>query len=206
MSSDWVVKNVRPEDVYKNASDFYSKEEVKRYANSGTMRKMQSEMTLTALEIAEFKECSKVLDIGCGTGMSLKVLKEKGFKLTGIDVSTEMIKEARKNFENVFMSDMQDLPFKKNSFHGIISISALQWSLSQKPLKEIEITMKKIGKEFYRVLKKHGKAVIQFYPQSKQVLSLVINEFEKSSFNVEVFLSKPESKRKRKYFLLLEKN
>jgi SAM-dependent methyltransferase len=39
----------------------------------------------------------KILDLCCGTGQLAKVLTEKGFKVTGIDGSTQMLKHARKN-------------------------------------------------------------------------------------------------------------
>ena len=41
---------------------------------------------------------SHVLDVGCGTGIPVaKMLSDNGFKVTGIDNSSEMIKRARNN-------------------------------------------------------------------------------------------------------------
>ena len=40
--------------------------------------------------------CS-ILDIGCGTGRDSRALSEEGFKLTGIDLSPEMLAEARRH-------------------------------------------------------------------------------------------------------------
>jgi SAM-dependent methyltransferase len=40
---------------------------------------------------------AKILDICCGTGQLAKVLTEKGYRVTGIDGSKEMLRYARKN-------------------------------------------------------------------------------------------------------------
>jgi len=39
----------------------------------------------------------KALDFGCGTGRSSRFMKKYGFDTTGIDISEEMIKIAKKN-------------------------------------------------------------------------------------------------------------
>lgn len=41
----------------------------------------------------------KILDIGCGPGLELKILKKHGFRsFSGMDVSPEMLRVARRNF------------------------------------------------------------------------------------------------------------
>lgn len=43
-------------------------------------------------------EEGKALDVGCGTGgRFIRILQDKGFSITGIDVSVEMIRLAKKN-------------------------------------------------------------------------------------------------------------
>ncbi|MFW9783739.1 MAG: class I SAM-dependent methyltransferase [Candidatus Heimdallarchaeota archaeon] len=64
-----------------------------------------------------------VLDLGSGTGIPYtKLLIERDFKVLGIDLSTEMIKIARKNVPNAKFKVMSmiDLNFK-NKFDGIFS-------------------------------------------------------------------------------------
>lgn len=41
-----------------------------------------------------------LLDIGCGTGKHLKIFKEKGFRVSGVDLSEGMIQEAKKLLDN----------------------------------------------------------------------------------------------------------
>jgi len=42
-------------------------------------------------------DCKTLLDIGCGTGKHLKFFKELGYLVSGIDLSPDMINEAKKN-------------------------------------------------------------------------------------------------------------
>lgn len=73
--------------------------------------------------------CSKlpkngsVLDFGCGPGVPYtKELVKKGFKVTAIDISDTMIKEAKKNVSEAdyIRISMTDIDFK-NKFDGVFS-------------------------------------------------------------------------------------
>ncbi len=73
--------------------------------------------------------CSKlpknasVLDFGCGPGIPFtKELVKRGFKVTAIDISDTMIKEAKKNVPeaNYVRVSMTDIDFE-NEFDGIFS-------------------------------------------------------------------------------------
>ena len=62
---------------------------------------------------------SRMLDVACGKGRHSKILAEKGFNVTGIDISTDSIRLAKKaEKENLefFVHDMR-LPFRSNYFH-----------------------------------------------------------------------------------------
>lgn len=69
------------------------------------------------------KPNSKMLDVGCGRGRHVKTLAEKGFDVTGIDISPDAIKEALK-YENYnthfFVHDMR-LPFWINYFDYVFN-------------------------------------------------------------------------------------
>jgi ubiquinone/menaquinone biosynthesis C-methylase UbiE len=67
---------------------------------------------------------AKVLDLGCGTGVSrTKFLVDSGFNVTGIDFSEKMLKYARKNVpEAIFIQqDMTTIDFQENTFDGLIA-------------------------------------------------------------------------------------
>jgi SAM-dependent methyltransferase len=58
----------------------------------------QAEVEYIHSLIKKFRpDTSTILDIGCGTGKHANLLCEKGYELTGIDLSDEMIKIAQNN-------------------------------------------------------------------------------------------------------------
>ena len=68
-----------------------------------------------------------ILDVGCGSGYIASMLEDKGFKVTGIDVSTKMLELARANApRSIFlMMDMKELDFPKESFDGIVCLYSI---------------------------------------------------------------------------------
>lgn len=93
----------------------------------------------------------KVLDVGCATGTHTKILVKKGAKVSGVDVSKEMIKIAQKNVPQAdfFRADMKKLPFKDSSFDLLFYGLCLHYEKNLKP----------VFKEASRVLKKGGRIV-----------------------------------------------
>ena len=75
------------------------------------------------------------LDGGCGPGLFLADLINLGFKVSGIDMSQEMLKIARKNLSNKhkcqFLSlvngDIEELPFKNCTFKLICSAGVIEY-------------------------------------------------------------------------------
>lgn len=55
-------------------------------------------------------EPQKILEVGCGTGNYTKILLERGYKVTGLDVSKNMLKIARKKCACKFINgDIRDI-------------------------------------------------------------------------------------------------
>lgn len=73
-----------------------------------------------------FKKGSKILDIGCGSGLKSRAIIDKGLKVVGIDISEKMIKLARKNApEGIFqVMDMEGITFK-GKFDGVFAQACL---------------------------------------------------------------------------------
>jgi ubiquinone/menaquinone biosynthesis C-methylase UbiE len=96
-----------------------------------------------------------ILDVGTGIGIpTAKFMVNKGFKVTGIDISSTMITEARKNVPNANFIEMDALQmdFEKEKFDGIISV----YTLFHIPRSKHEILFQK----FYEILKPNGILVI----------------------------------------------
>jgi ubiquinone/menaquinone biosynthesis C-methylase UbiE len=72
-----------------------------------------------------------VLNLGCGGGMDCEWVFLEGGNVVGLDVSNELIGIAKKRFRNkkmngsFILADMENLPFKKNSFHMILTYDCL---------------------------------------------------------------------------------
>jgi len=81
----------------------------------------------------------RVLDVGCGTGASLKPSVEAGLRATGIDPSPYMLDMAAKNLGkrvDLHHGFAEDLPFDDNSFNYATLITALEFV--ENPQKALE--------------------------------------------------------------------
>jgi ubiquinone/menaquinone biosynthesis C-methylase UbiE len=98
------------------------------------------------------KRIARILDLGCGTGMFLKELAERGEIVVGVDSAVEMLSIARKRASGASLvcADADHLPFKDRSFDVVVSVTLLQ------NVPEPVVTMKEIA----RVLKSGGIAIV----------------------------------------------
>ena len=100
----------------------------------------------------DISQYESLLDVGCGTGALTKVLYDKGLRVTGIDPSKGMLKQAEKRLGNLDIDLMRIIPggklsFPDDSFDIVIS-SYVAHGL--KPVDRISLY-----KEMKRVVKKH---------------------------------------------------
>lgn len=65
------------------------------------------------LDNAQVKENTRVLDVACGTGVLFPDYIKRGAVVTGVDISPEMVKIAKKNFPkiDVLCEDAENLDF-----------------------------------------------------------------------------------------------
>jgi len=67
----------------------------------------------------------KLLDLGCGPGFHSVYAQNKGFEVTALDLSEEMVKLAKQKGINAIVGDIEDLPFSNESFDGIMAYNSL---------------------------------------------------------------------------------
>ena len=81
----------------------------------------------------------RILDIGCGTGISLEPLLDKGLNLTGLDPSLYMLDLASKRLGSrvdLHRGSAEDLPFDDNAFDTALLFTSLEFT--DRPAKAIE--------------------------------------------------------------------
>jgi len=188
---------------------FYNDVEARKYTSNTRMIEIQNQMTLRALELLALPEDEPcfLLDIGCGSGLSGEVLTEQGHFWVGFDISSSMLDIAK---EREVEGDLLELdagmgvPFRPGTFDGCISISALQWLCNAD--KKWHNPVKRLHSFFttlYTSLKRGGKAIFQFYPDSPSQVELITSQAMRSGFSGGVVVDYPNSTRAKKMFLVL---
>lgn len=79
---------------------------------------------------------ANILDIGCGTGGHCAVLKDKGFKVTGMDKSAAMVNRARYNYDGVkfIQGDaLTPMQFEHGRFSHILCMYFTIYYIQDKP-------------------------------------------------------------------------
>lgn len=72
---------------------------------------------------------TKVLDVGCGSGIYTKRLVEKGCLVTGVDISGKMLELAQEKLPDVcfVQSSVYRLPFPENKFDMAFSMATFEF-------------------------------------------------------------------------------
>lgn len=149
------MKTARGKDTNKINKKFFDKW-AKSYDNSifsWSMRHVQRRV----LEQTQINLRTSVLDIGCGTGYILLQLAEtiKKGRIVGIDISSEMIKQASLKTENIKnikikKSGVEKIPYKKEMFDYVLTTDAFHH------FKNADAAIK----EMKRVTKENGTIII----------------------------------------------
>lgn len=108
------------------------------------------------LTLARPQAGDRVLDVGCGSGMYMAELCQRGAWVTGLDISPEMLALARARCatfgEQVefFQGDAGQLPFADETFDKVISVTAMEFFSD--PARAFS--------EMHRVLKPGGRMMV----------------------------------------------
>lgn len=134
----------------------------------------------------EKKKDIKILDVGCGTGSAFNFLSPFG-EITGIDISDEALKFAKKKKINIKKGNITDLPFPNSSFDLVVCFDVLYHAYVK--------DCKKAIMEMNRVLKKDGilllrEPAFEWLKSSHDVVDFTARRFTKKTLGK---LLKPES-------------
>jgi ubiquinone/menaquinone biosynthesis C-methylase UbiE len=103
----------------------------------------------------------KVLDVACGTGRGTIMLGQKGYTVTGIDYTQEMLDHAEKKKKELQLNNInfqqgsaRELPFPDDTFNCVVSFNFMHM-FGLEPQKEFI-------EEMTRVLKPGGTLIVEF--------------------------------------------
>lgn len=110
-------------------------------------------------KLKDIKKGSKVLDVGCGNGISVLELPDN-VKYMGIDTCKAFIEIAKNNYpdKNFIYYDKETLPCNENTFDWVLCIATLH-HIPSKEKRKIMV------KELKRVTKKGGKILVTVWDQ-----------------------------------------
>ena len=80
------------------------------------------------LSLIDAPEGSSVIDLGCGTGVLTNALREKGYNVTGVDASDDMLRKARANFPAITFLQADATCFTASApADAVFSNAVLHW-------------------------------------------------------------------------------
>lgn len=113
------------------------KEEKEKYSNLWKTDYIPSQSAIPLADyISQFNKNWKLLDIGCGNGITAGLLRKKGFNCFGVDITLDGIKDK----ECFYEAPAWRLPFEDNEFDFTFSTDVLEHlptDLVDKTIKEI---------------------------------------------------------------------
>jgi len=121
--------------------------------------KLLSSLTYSPL-VEQLPPNAKVIEVGIFSGNNARFFLENGYQVTGSELNLEMVELCQDNLTRlqyshpvVTIGDNTNLAFESNIFDLLVSINTIHYSVGE--------NSKKALKEFCRVLKPDGWAVIE---------------------------------------------
>ena len=132
-------------------------------------------LRLKLLDICVEQGYDSILDVCCGTGRQLKMLRKHGFQVRGVDLSREMLQVSQKGpyAPDCLNEDASEMSFAADRFQAAMTTFALH----EKP----EHIARAIVKEMMRVVQPGGHLLLtdfHFTEQSSKFSKAVIRAIE----------------------------
>ena len=148
-----------------------------------TTRHADSYIVSRLIDLLSVEKGGSVLDIACGTGNYTTALERNGYKMTGVDCSSEMLGNAKEKSETVnwMKGFVESLPIADGLFDGCICTLAIHHFND----------LKKVFSEVYRVISK-GRFVLmtcshkqvrnywlyRYFPEALETLTEYMPDFD----------------------------
>jgi 2-polyprenyl-3-methyl-5-hydroxy-6-metoxy-1,4-benzoquinol methylase len=149
---EFIVDRAEQVDLTRRFFDEVASGWTTRYVNDAAVGARKSRF-YTAIQ-ASYSQPADILDFGCGSGDIALHLARAGHRLTGYDLSSVMIAQARQSDRDSLVrwiaatADRADgLPFAGASFDGVVTSSVLEY------VPELDMTLRELA----RVLRPHGR-------------------------------------------------
>jgi ubiquinone/menaquinone biosynthesis C-methylase UbiE len=178
-----------------------SPEEVKRYMETCRETFWQNVFAAeAAFLVSRLQGRRDILSVGCGPAAIEGILFQKGFNVTGLDISAEALKCAPDGIRT-FVGRAEDMTFPESSFDGVIFVASLQFTEDyQKALRRSANVLRPQGKiiamllntgsDFFKTMRLKPESYVNFIRHTN------LNEIE--NFMSELFSIQTE------YFLGIE--
>lgn len=195
--------------------EYYSGDKVAELASSKHYQLCQRQLSQRAIEILNFPDdtCPKmVLDVGCGTGMTVQVVSELGHVCVGTDIAPEMMLSAQ---EAVSVEGIPNcyarvdagigLPFRAGVFDAAIGIDLLRWLFRRYDGQEVVSKRLRIFLEsLHGCLRCGSRAVFNFNPETADQAQMLVTLATKCGFGGGIHTDFPNSTNARVDWLVLE--
>ena len=83
-----------------------------------------------ALDALDVGEATRLLDVGCGAGLALRLAADRGAAVSGLDASEGLLAHARARVPGapVVLGDLERLPFDDHSFDIVTGFNSFQFA------------------------------------------------------------------------------
>jgi ubiquinone/menaquinone biosynthesis C-methylase UbiE len=159
------------ENLYDTVAEEYSE------TFSGEHEKKPKDQEILRRFSLEIGDRRPVWDFGCGPGQTTKYLKDLGIEISGLDLSEEILQQARRIHPGIHFrkANILDLEFENDSIAGVVAFYAI-----------IHFTEEQVGiafREIFRVLQPGGIFLFTYHIGGE---TLHLDEFVGKSIDIDL--------------------